>query len=141
MFVLIVLWLLGGLAFQPPLMEDLWVPKTRFSANQPSNDQYAVEAVPYAYAQTFVAGLLGFIDLGADRVFGIYRSTKWVLTAHLPDQCTKLSFGRGPAATNARSPSPVPAKPISMPSQDRLGSDNQDGLEGGWEQPNQPDEE
>jgi len=65
-----LVWYTQGVSLHPFLK---CVPKTRFAAKTPVSHRNAVETVPYAYALTSSTCRLHFIDLGADRVFGIHK--------------------------------------------------------------------
>src|SRR5271170_4742390 len=68
-------------------------------------------------------------------------SPQWVIDAHFPDQRPQLRIDPRPPAKRARLPTPVTTKAGLMPTHDRLGTNDDEGLQGRWKPTIQQDKE
>jgi hypothetical protein len=66
---------------------------------------------------------------------------QWVLHAHPPDQATNLSRNFWPTAARPRLPPPIRPEPCSVPSQDRVGLNDNSRAEPRRHKTTEPDEE
>src|SRR5262249_28038235 len=69
------------------------------------------------------------------------RSPQGIVDTHSPDQSKQVCIDWWPASARARFPPPVAAKASTMPTHDRLGSDDRDCLQDRRKPPVQLDEE
>jgi hypothetical protein len=69
------------------------------------------------------------------------RAPKWVLDVHLPDQRAQLRLYLWPTSPSTRFPTPVAAKARPVPTQERLGRNDPEHLQGRWKPAIQPNKE
>ena len=64
-----------------------------------------------------------------------------IVNAHPSDQCTQVRFDLRPTSKGAGLPTPIPAETGTMPTHERLRSDDRDDIQNRWKPSIQLDEE